>query len=392
VITPAGTRTQPPSGGPLRGVRVVEIAGIGPGPFCAMVLSDLGAEVVRVDRADQVENPPPSAADALNRGRRSIAIDLKRPQGVQAVLRLIECAEVLTEGFRPGVAERLGIGPQQCHSRNPRLVYGRMTGWGQDGPYAHTPGHDINYIALSGALAAIGRTDDPPTIPLNLVGDFGGGGMLLAIGVLAALLEARSSGRGQVVDAAMSDGAALLMTLTYSLFAQRRWELARGVNMLDGGMPFYDVYETADGGYLSVGCLEPQFYRALLERLGLDDDPAEQMRVERWPALRARLAARFKTRTREEWERELSGSEVCFAPVLDMAEAPQHPHNRARGTFCELDGVVQPAPAPRFSRTPPASPAPVARPGEHTIEILGAWGLDETEIDELLRCEAVCQA
>jgi alpha-methylacyl-CoA racemase len=356
--------------GPLAGVRVIELAGIGPGPFCALLLADMGAEVIRVDRPGA---PPADRRDVVLRGRRALAIDLKRPEGVAAVLRLVEGADALIEGFRPGVTERLGLGPEACLARNPRLVYGRMTGWGQDGPLASSAGHDITYIALSGALWAIGRAGERPVPPLNLVGDYGGGGMLLALGVVAALFEARGSGRGQVVDAAMTDGAAQLMAPIYGALAMGRWRNQRGANRLDGAAPWYDTYECADGRYLAVGPIEPQFFAALLETLGLDparfagrDDPG------RWPAVRAALAAAFRTKPRDEWAARFEGSDACVAPVLDLEEAPRHPHNRARGTFLERDGVVQPAPAPRFSRTPSAPGAPpVEQPAETLLRDLG---------------------
>ncbi len=369
-------------GGPLAGVKVIELAGIGPGPFGAMVLADLGAEVIRVDRAADAGTVA-AATDALNRSRPSIAVDLKHPAAAGLVLDLVERADALIEGFRPGVAERLGIGPVPCLERNPRLVYGRMTGWGQEGPYASMPGHDINYIALSGALAAIGERDEPPTIPLNLVGDFGGGGMLLAIGVLAGIISARQTGRGQVVDAAMTDGSALLMTLIYGLRNGGAWTLARSSNLLDGGVPFYDTYEVADG-HISVGGLEPQFHAAMIERMGLADlDPARQYDPGSWESTRELLTEEFRKRTRAEWEELFLGSEVCIAPILDMSEAPEHPHNKARGTFQELAGHTVPAPAPRFSATPaaPATPAPV--PGADTRAVLESWGLGD-RVEQLL--------
>jgi alpha-methylacyl-CoA racemase len=353
--------------GPLSGFKIVEIAGIGPGPFCAMMLADMGAEVIRVDRAQAVRGGDPDAppADVLNRGRRSIGVDLKNPDGVEVVLDLVEQADALIEGFRPGVAERLGIGPDDCLARNPRLVYGRMTGWGQSGPYAHTAGHDINYIALAGALHPIGRAGGPPVPPLNLVGDFGGGGMLLAFGLVCALLEASRSGEGQVVDAAMVDGAAVLMTMFHAFTAMGVWSEERGTNTLDSGAHFYDTYETADGRHVSIGSIEPQFYNELLRLTGLNDeaDFAAQMDRVRWPDLKVRLAEVFRTKTRDEWCEIMEGTDVCFAPVLSISEAPQHPHNVERSTFVELAGVVQPAPAPRFSRTeaeiqrPPPTPA-----------------------------------
>ena len=370
-------------GGPLHGLRVVEVAGIGPGPFCAMMLADMGADVIRVDRPS---GPPPDAdapppADVLNRGRRSIAVDLKTDEGVEVVLALAERADGLVEGFRPGVAERLGIGPEPCQARNPRLVYGRMTGWGQTGPYAPAAGHDVNYIALAGALWPIGRRDHPPVPPLNLVGDFGGGGMLLAFGMMCAIFEAQRSGRGQVVDAAMVDGAAVLTTMLHGFRAMGEWVDEREANLLDGGAHFYGVYETADGGYVSIGSIEPQFYAELLRRLGLGGEalPAQDDRAA-WPALRARLEQVFRSRTRAEWCRLLEGTDVCFAPVLSLEEAPRHPHNTARGTFVEIAGVTQPAPAPRFSHTPAAVPGPPAHPGQHTAEILEELGLDRDHL------------
>jgi alpha-methylacyl-CoA racemase len=377
---------RPPSG-PLTGVRVIELSGIGPAPFCAMVLSDFGAEVVRVDRASGVRGgdpavPPPHV---YNRGRRSIGVDLKHPEGVGAVLRMVDDADALIEGFRPGVTERLGLGPDVCLSRNPRLVYGRMTGWGQDGPYAPTAGHDINYIALAGALHPIGRRGGGPVPPLNLVGDFGGGGMLLALGVCAALVEAGRSGKGQVVDAAMVDGAALLTTMIHAFLALGIWTDERGANSLDGAAHFYDAYETADGKYVSVGSIEPQFYAELLRLTGLTGDPAfaDPGNRAQWPALKDRMAAVFKTRTRDEWCALMEGTDVCFAPVLSLREAPQHPHNVARGTFVEVGGIPQPAPAPRFSRTPAAVQRPPAHDGQHTDEVLVDWGFSSEEIAKL---------
>ncbi|RMH82383.1 MAG: CoA transferase [Actinomyces sp.] len=378
--------------GPLEGVRVIEIAGIGPGPFCAMMLADMGADVVRVDRAAAVRGGDPATppADVMNRGRRSIGVDLKHPDGVETVLTLVEGADALIEGFRPGVAERLGIGPDDCFTRNPALVYGRMTGWGQEGPYAHAAGHDINYIALAGALEPIGRRGEAPVPPLNLVGDFGGGGMMLAFGVVCALLEARTSGRGQVVDAAMVDGAAALMTFFHGFRAMGIWNDERGTNLLDTGAHFYDVYETADGRYVSIGSIEPQFYAELRERLGLEGEEWDaQMDRSRWPELKERLAAVIATRTRDEWCELLEGTDVCFAPVLSMAEAPEHPHNRERGTFTEVAGVVQPRPAPRFSRTDSAIRRPPPHAGQHTDEILAEAGVDAGRIAELRSAGAV---
>jgi alpha-methylacyl-CoA racemase len=372
--------------GPLEGIRIVEIAGIGPGPFCAMMLADQGAEVLRVDRAERAKLPrlPGPNLDLLNRGRRSIAVDLKSPAGVEVVLRLVDRADALIEGFRPGVMERLGLGPDACLVRNPRLVYGRMTGWGQEGPLAKAAGHDLNYIALTGALHAIGRPDSPPPPPLNLVGDFGGGGLLLAYGITCALLERARSGKGQVVDAAMVDGAAALMAIIYGAHASGWWRDERMANMLDGGAHFYDCYETKDGRYVSIGSIEPQFYAELLEKLGLaGEDLPKQMDRSAWPALKKRVAEIIRTRTREEWCRIMEGSDVCFAPVLSLAEAPDHPHLRARQTFVEVDGVRQPGPAPRFSRTPARIERPPAHAGEHTDAALADWGFPASELADL---------
>jgi alpha-methylacyl-CoA racemase len=379
--------------GPLHGLRILEIAGIGPGPFAAMMLSDMGAEVVRVDRADRVYGGDPAAppADVLNRGRRSIGIDLKNPDGVEALLTLVDSADALIEGFRPGVTERLGFGPDVCLARNPRLVYGRMTGWGQDGPYALAAGHDINYIALAGALDSIGRAGERPVPPLNLVGDFGGGGMLLAFGVACALVERSSSGKGQVVDAAMVDGSAILMTMFHAFRAMGIWGDERGTNILDTGAHFYDVYETKDGKFVSIGSIEPQFYAELLERTGLEDDDffARQNDRTQWPAMKERLVELFKTKTRDEWCELMEMSDVCFAPVLSMTEAPAHPHNEARGTFVERDGIVQPAPAPRFDRTPGGIQRPPSHAGQHTDEVLAEWGVDATTIAKLHETGAI---
>jgi alpha-methylacyl-CoA racemase len=372
--------------GPLTGIRAIEIAGIGPGPFCAMMLADMGADVVRVDRASAVRGGDPDhpPRDLLNRGRRSIGIDLKSPEGVEIVMSLVAGADALLEGFRPGVAERLGIGPQDCLARNPRLVYGRMTGWGQDGPYASTAGHDLNYIALAGALHAIGRQGEAPVPPLNLVGDFGGGGMYLAFGMVCALLEARRSGQGQVVDAAMVDGAASLMTAFFGMAGSSLWSEERGTNMLDTGAHFYNVYETADGRYISLGPIEPQFYAELRERLGLQGDEWDnQMDRSRWPEMKEQLAAVVAQRTRDEWCELLEGTDTCFAPVLSLAEAPEHAHNRERGTFTEVAGVVQPCPAPRYSRTPGAIGGPPPHAGQHTEEILDELGLAAEDIASL---------
>ena len=372
--------------GPLAGLKVIEIAGIGPGPFCGMMLADMGADVVRVDRAQNVQGGDPALPprDLLARGRRSIGVDLKNPEGVGVVLDLVAGADVLIEGFRPGVAERLGIGPAECHARNPRLVYGRMTGWGQSGPYGPMAGHDINYIALAGALEPIGRAGQPPLPPINLVGDFGGGGMVLAFGVLAGVYEAQRSGQGQVIDAAMVDGAAALMTMTHSFRAMGMWTDERGTNMLDTGAHYYEVYETSDGKYMSVGSIEPQFYAALLDGLGLDgtDLPYQQDRSQ-WPALKERFAAIFRTKTRDEWAAVFEGTDACVAPVLSIPEAVAHPHNVERGTFVDVAGVPQPAPAPRFDRTVPEIAAPPPHAGQHTDEILRDFGLDADRITKL---------
>lgn len=338
--------------GPLSGIRVLELAGIGPGPFCGMVLSDLGADVVRIERPGPVDAAV-AEREHLNRGRRSLALDLKDPRSADLVLRLVERADVLFEGFRPGVAERLGLGPAECLRRNPALVYGRMTGYGQDGPMAAAAGHDINYIAMSGALDAIGRAGERPVPPLNLVGDFGGGGMLLVVGLLAALVDARRTGAGQVVDAAMVDGSALLMAMQGSLAAQGLIEGGRGENILDGGAPYYDTYETADGGYVAVGAIEPHFYAAMVEGLGLEPSelPPREDR-DRWPELRAAIAGAFLTAPRRAWEERFAGVDACVTPVLSLEEAAAHPHNRARATYVDPGNGLQPAPAPRFSSTP----------------------------------------
>jgi alpha-methylacyl-CoA racemase len=350
--------------GPLSGCRVVELAGIGPGPFAGMILADLGAEVVRVDRPAAGERPRAEKFDVLGRGKRSVVLDLKRPEAVAAVLDLVAVADALIEGYRPGVAERLGLGPAQCLARNPRLVYGRMTGWGQDGPMAQQAGHDIAYIALTGALHAIGEQGGPPQIPLNLLGDFGGGSTYLVIGLLAALWAVRGGAPGQVVDAAIVDGAAHLLAMTHGMLAAGAWADERGVNVLDGGAPFYAVYATADGRHMAAGALEPKFYAEFLARLGLDEDPARQHDRPGWAALRGRIADAFATRTQAEWTRVFAGSDACVAPVLGLREAADHPHLAARGTFVTRDGVLQPAPAPRFSATQAAPVAPPPAPGQ----------------------------
>jgi alpha-methylacyl-CoA racemase len=377
--------------GPLQGLRIVEIAALGPAPFCGMVLADLGAEVVRVDRADAVTGGHTKSTrnELMGRGKSSIGVDLKHEEGVDVVLRLVEGADALIEGFRPGVTERLGIGPAPCLARNPALVYGRMTGWGQDGPLSGRAGHDIDYIALSGALSAIGL-EEVPVPPLNLVGDFGGGGMFLAVGLLAAVLHARETGTGQVVDAAMIDGSALLTTAMHGHIAEGWWAPRREANLLDGGAPFYAVYETADGGHVAVGALEPKFFAALLEGLGIDRDslPAQGDR-EGWPTIKAVLASKFASRSRDEWAEHFAELDACVAPVLDATEAPSHPHNKAREVFIEVDGVTQPAPGPRFSATPPARPSGPAYPGKDTDFVLKTLGYSETETSKLRRVGAV---
>jgi alpha-methylacyl-CoA racemase len=389
--------------GPLSGLKVVELGSRGPGPFAGMILADLGADVLTVARVDDVVTDDGSALerlltghrkiDLVTRGKRSVAIDLKRSEGVAVALRLMAQSDVLVEGSRPGVSERLGLGPEACLERNPRLIYARITGWGQQGPYAQTPGHDINYVALAGALDHLRRKGEPPMPPLNLLGDYGGGGMLLVVGILSALVERAQSGRGQVVDTAMVDGVALLMTLFYGLRAEHLWSDEPGSNILDLGAPHYNVYETADGRYVSVGAGEPQFYRELLRRLGLDDLLVDQQgQPETWPAGKDLLAATFKEKTLDEWCELLEGTETCFAPVLTMAEAPAHPHHVARGTFVEVDGVVQPAAAPRFDRTPAAVPGSPAAAGDHTVDALVSWGVEVEEIRSLLAASVIAQA
>ena len=372
--------------GPLQGIRIVEFAALGPAPMGTMLLADLGAEVLRIERKAVASRPTAElfdpAIDILNRNRRVVALDLKRPEAIETVLRLVEGADALIEGFRPGVMERLGLGPEVCLARNPRLVYGRMTGWGQSGAFAHAAGHDINYLSLSGALHAIGEPGRKPVVPLNLVADGGGGAMLLAIGVLAGLLEARGSGRGQVVDAAMTDGAALLMSMMYTLKAMGQWQQQRGSNLLDGGAHFYDTYQCRDGRWISVGAIEPQFYALLLEKTGITDpDFQQQWDRSRWPRLKEKLAAVIAQRTRDEWCAVFDGTDACVAPVLDMDEAPHHPHNRSRHTFTEVAGVVQPAAAPRFSRTPPAPPS-APRTGSEPDALLD-WGFSAGELADL---------
>ena len=362
--------------GPLAGVRVVELAGIGPGPFAAMLLADLGADVVRVDRPGGSGLAIDPAYDLTNRNKRSVLVDLKADDGRARVLDLVERADVLIEGYRPGVAERLGVGPEECLERNPRLVYGRMTGWGQEGPLAQRAGHDIAYIAVTGTLGMIGKPDEPPTVPANLVGDYAGGSLYLVVGVIAALHHARTEGgSGQVVDAAIVDGAAHLATMTHGMMAAGGWQDRRGANLLDGGCPFYGNYETADGQYMAVGALEPQFYNEFIELLGIKDEAPARKDFARWDELRAAVAARFKTRTREEWTAVFEGSDACVAPVLSLREAPSHPHLAARGTFVEHGGITQPAPAPRFSATPGSVYRGPARPGADTAEVARDWDL-----------------
>lgn len=381
------------SPGPLAGIRVIEVGSIGPGPFCAMVLADLGADVLRIDRRSGGGLVGPSADHAtelLNRGRRSAAIDLKHPDGPGTLLRLVDGADALIEGFRPGVMERLGVGPRECLSRNPRLVYGRMTGYGQDGPMAQTVGHDLNYIALSGVLGMIGRAGQPPTPPLSLAGDFGGGGLMLALGILAALVERGRSGAGQVVDAAMVDGSALLATAFFGYAQTGAWSAARGTNIVDSGAPFYDAYETADGRWLSVAAMEPRFYESLLGLLGLaGEDLPDQNDQASWPQMKERFAAVIRTRTREEWCEAAEGVEACVAPVLSVEELARHPHLRARGTFVERDGLLQPAPVPRFERTPASLSRRPPLPGEHTEQALADWGLEEAQIAALAAAGAI---
>ncbi|MFA9200136.1 MAG: CaiB/BaiF CoA transferase family protein [Cypionkella sp.] len=373
--------------GPLEGLRIVEFAGIGPGPFCGMMLADHGAEVIRIDRASGSRggSQPVTSKDVLARGRQSIAIDLKSPEGVALARRLCASADGLIEGFRPGVMERLGLGPDELLADNPKLVYGRMTGWGQTGPYAAYAGHDINYIALAGALAHFGREGGKPTPPINLVGDFGGGGMMLAFGMVAALLHVARGGEGQVIDAAMTDGTAVLMSMMHGMKAMGVWREELGVNMLDTGAHFYDTYETADGKFVSLGSIEPQFYAELRRIAGLADDPDFDAQHDRgqWGALKAKLTELFKTRSRAEWDALMEHTDVCYAPVLTMSEAVAHPHNRARGTFVEVGGEMQPAPAPRYSATATAAPRPAPMPGAQTDAILASLGMGGEDVAEL---------
>jgi len=380
-VAQPGAHGRAPRSGPLTGIRVVELAGIGPAPFAAMFLADLGADVIRLDRPGPpaLPVPMPLEADLLRRGRPSVVLDLKHPDGLATARDLIAKADVLIEGYRPGVAERLGLGPDECLARNPHLVYGRMTGWGQDGPLAHAAGHDIGYVAVTGALGAIGRAGGPPQVPVNLVGDFGGGAMYLVAGILAALLEARTSGQGQVVDAAIVDGTAHISALVVGLVSGGVWSDQRGTNLLDTGAPFYDVYETSDGGWMAVGPLEQPFYEEFLRLVGLTESAPDRLEPAEWPALRNLLADTFRTRSRSQWTAIFEGTDACVEPVLSYAEAPTHPHLAARGTYVEHHGVVQPAPAPRFSRTPGALTTPPPAIGAGTRSALEAWGVDDVE-------------
>ncbi|EKF75026.1 CAIB/BAIF family protein [Alcanivorax hongdengensis A-11-3] len=377
--------------GPLHGLTFIELAGIGPGPFCGMMLADMGATVIRVDRPGG--NPHAAIGHSiLFRNRQNLALDLKSPQGIETILRLCESADGLFEGFRPGVAERLGVGPEQCQARNPKLVYGRMTGWGQTGPLAQAAGHDMNYISLSGALHAMGRAGEKPAIPLNLVGDFGGGGMMLAFGMVCAALEAQRSGQGQVVDSSMVEGSAALMAMFYGLRSQGLFTDNRGTHMLDSGAPFYEVYETADGKYVSIGSIEPQFYAQLCQLAQLPaEDFGNQLDMQRWPQMKEKLAAVIKQKTRDQWTALMEGTDVCFAPVLGLEEAPDHPHNRARESFVTVNGVVQPAPTPRFSRSGAPQIRGAASPGADTRAVLSQAGFSDADIDNLIAGGAVKQ-
>jgi alpha-methylacyl-CoA racemase len=379
--------------GPLQGTKIIEIAGIGPGPFAAMMLADHGADVIRIDRVSPNMGGLDGAPEfnVLNRSRRSLAVDIKSPEGVAVVLELIRMADGLIEGFRPGVMERLGLGPEVCLAANPKLIYGRMTGWGQDGPMAKQAGHDINFIALSGALHAIGRAGQPPTPPLNLLGDYGGGGMMLAFGMVCALMEAQKSGKGQVIDTAMVDGSALLMSMMWGLRAMGLWRDERGVNLLDSGAFYYDSYETSDGKYMSAAPMEPQFYAEFLKRAGLADDPdfKNHLSPANWPLQKAKLAAHLKTKTRDEWSALFDGSDACVVPVLSMSEAPEHPHLKARGTFIDVSGIVQPAPAPRYSRTQTDTPIPPVKSGENSDAVLADFGFSLPQIAALRAAKVI---
>jgi alpha-methylacyl-CoA racemase len=376
--------------GPLKGLRVVELAGIGPGPYAAMLLADLGAEVVRIERPGAQATSVPPEKDVLRRNRRSVVLDLGAPEGLRATLQLVARADVLMEGFRPGVTERLGLGPDDCWAVNPRLVYGRMTGWGQSGPLASSAGHDIGYIAITGALHAIGRRDGDPVPPLNLLGDFGGGSMFLVLGLLAACWETARSGQGQVVDAAIVDGASSLTALLHGMMASDLWRDERASNVLDGGVPWYDTYGTADGRHMAVGALEPRFYEEFVRLLGIDSDEAERMNPSRWSDLRTKISVAFKARTQAEWSQLFEGTDACVAPVLSLREAAGHPHLVERGTFVEVEGIVQPAPAPRFSRFAPALPTPPRPTGADTRQVLESWGVDD--VDALINAGVAVQA
>ena len=376
--------------GPLSGLRIIELSGIGPGPFCGMMLADMGAEVIRIDRPGG--NPFSAGGHSvLFRSRQSIAVNLKHEQGVETVLKLCESADAIFEGYRPGVAERLGVGPEACMARNPKLVYGRMTGWGQDGPLAQSAGHDINYISISGALHAMGRRGEKPAVPLNLVGDFGGGGMMLAYGMVCAMLEAQRSGKGQIIDSAMHEGSAALMAMFYGLRSNGLFTDERGTHMLDSGAPFYDAYETKDGKYISIGSIEPQFYALLKEKAGLGADFDQQHNPNIWPEQKEKMAAIFLTKSRDEWCELMAGTDVCFAPIMSLEEAPNHPHNVARGSFIKVGGEVQHAPTPRFSRTPSGTPEAMRRPGMDTRATLLSSGFSEEEVASLLSIGAVTQ-
>jgi alpha-methylacyl-CoA racemase len=373
----------PPKGGPLSGVRVIEIASIGPGPFAAMMLADAGAEVIRLERAGAAAGLGSGSWNHTHRGRPSVGCDLKHPQGRELALRLAESADALIEGFRPGVMERLGLGPDELLARNPALVYGRMTGYGQDGPMAAQAGHDVNYISIAGVLGSFARQGERPLFPLNLVGDYGGGAMMLAFGVLAAVISARETGAGQVVDAAMVEGSSLLATLIHAMRDTGMWTDEAGTNLLDSGAHFYEVYETADGGHFAVGALEPQFYAELLRLLELDPEEFPQMERDRWGEMKKSFAEIFLSRTREEWAEVFAGSEACATPVLGLGEAASHPHNESRGSFIDVGGTVQPAPAPRFSATPAGAPTPAPEPGADTDEALAAWGVSPGDVAAL---------
>ncbi len=376
--------------GPLNGIKVIELAGIGAGPFCAQMMADMGADIIRIDRKGSDVLANSNKFDIMNRNRRSVAIDLKNPAGVNAVLRLIDQADALIEGFRPGVTERLGIGPEICIERNPKLVYGRITGWGQDGPLSHAAGHDINFIALSGALHAIGYRNQPPVPSLNMLGDFGGGGMMLAFGIACGILEAQKSGKGQVIDASMLEGTALMMNLFFGLMAAGEWTDERENNLLDGGAHFYRCYETSDGKWVAIASIEPQFYELLLKHAEISDHEfLDHMDKKKWPKFTEKLADIFKTKSRDEWCAIMEGSDVCFAPVLSMSEVADHPHNKDRKSFIEVDGILQATPAPKFSRTQPDLPTPPPIIGEHNETALRDWGFSEYEIDELKRSSAI---